>query len=306
MPSETKLYRGARSAADDEGVLYFVGVDGGGTGTRARIVDRAGHILGEASAGSSGLTQGIERAWDNIQHAIGLAALAAQQPGMPEMCANNLALGMGLAGINHAQLRKAFLDRNPGYRRVYLETDAYTALLGAHGGRPGAIVAAGTGSIGAAFQADGSFRQVGGWGFPSGDDGSGAYLGLRAANIAQRFADGRFLYSALAMQVRKQVGTTDAALLEWCCAAGQGAFATLAPLVFECEAQDPLAAQLLAEAVASLEEMVLAVDPTQQLPLVITGSIGRRLASRLPAPIQQRLVAPQGDAIAGAIQLCLR
>ena len=214
MPSETNMHPAMRNAAEEKGVLFFVGVDGGGTGTRARIVDRAGHILGEASAGSSGLTQGIERAWDHIQQAIGLAALAAQKPGMPEMCADNMALGMGLAGFNHPQLRKAFVARNPGYRHLYLETDAYTALLGAHGGRPGAIVAAGTGSIGVAFQSDGSFRQVGGWGFPSGDDGSGAYLGLRAANIAQRFADGRFLYSALAMQVRKQVGTTDTALLE--------------------------------------------------------------------------------------------
>ena len=64
-------------------------------------------------------------------------------------------------------------------------------LLGAHEGRPGAIVAAGTGSVGEALRRDGLRVAVGGWGFPVGDEGSGAWLGLRAMRETHRAIDGR-------------------------------------------------------------------------------------------------------------------
>jgi glucosamine kinase len=63
--------------------------------------------------------------------------------------------------------------------------------LGAHGGGPGAIVAAGTGSIDEALRHDGEHVSVGGWGYPVGDEGSGAWLGMCAMREAQLASDGR-------------------------------------------------------------------------------------------------------------------
>ena len=47
-------------------IEYWVGVDGGGTHTRARIRDRAGKLLGEGRAAGSNLELGIEVAHANV------------------------------------------------------------------------------------------------------------------------------------------------------------------------------------------------------------------------------------------------
>ena len=48
---------------------FFVGVDGGGTGCRARIEDAAGRVLGSGIAGPAALRFGIENALGEVQNA---------------------------------------------------------------------------------------------------------------------------------------------------------------------------------------------------------------------------------------------
>src|SRR6185503_621643 len=108
-------------------------------------------------------------------------------PAAPQHCV----LGLGLAGAVAPHLAAAFFRAAPDYALIVLETDARTALVGAHEGRPGAIVVVGTGAVGEALHADGRRISVSGWGFPVGDEGSGAWLGLRAMREAQRALDGR-------------------------------------------------------------------------------------------------------------------
>ena len=284
-------------------IRYLVGVDGGGSSTRARIILPDGRLLGEGKAGASGLMQGIAQAWQHIQLAIARAAHTLDQPGLPAPDKYNCALGIGVAGFNNAQWRGVFLAANPGYMHLAVDTDVFTALLGAHQGQPGALVIAGTGTVAQALYADGRRTTAGGWGFPSGDEGGGAVLGLRAVNLAQQAIDGRRAPSALTRAVLQAVGPSADDLLTWCCTANQAAFATLAPLVFDSEAHDPAAAQLLGNAVHTLERLAAAVDPEGTLPLVLWGSIGQRLAPRLAPALQARLVQPQADALQGAIQL---
>jgi glucosamine kinase len=164
----------------------------------------------------------------------------------------------------------------------------------------------GTGSVGLARRADGSYRSVGGWGFPSGDEGSGAWLGLHAANLAQQRCDGRLIDSPLADAVLQACGGTPEALLEWCCQAGQAEFASLAPQVFACAGQDPLAAALLTQALHCMEQMLQALDPATELPLALMGSIAQLLAPRLVPATQARVVPPRGDAMDGALSLLSR
>ncbi len=286
-------------------VAYHVGVDGGGTGTRVRMVHADGRFLGEGHSGPSGLTQGIEQAWTHIRLAIVSAIQSSDLKGLEPPMPGNTALGLGLAGANNPQLHQQFLRANPGYRTVQLESDAYTSLLGAHGGQPGAMLAIGTGSVGLARHADGRRVGVGGWGFPSGDDGSGAVLGLRALNLAQRVLDGMLPASPLADAVIAATGGTPQAVLEWSCSAGQQRFAALAPLVFDSAECDPQAAALVDYAVQTMEDMARTLDPGLALPLAILGSLGKRLAPRLSAETRQRVVTAQGDAMDGALTLCL-
>ncbi|KAK0359944.1 hypothetical protein LTR94_029266, partial [Friedmanniomyces endolithicus] len=72
------------------------------------------------------------------------------------------AIGLGLAGVHNKEWAAAFRAANPGYAALTLDTDAFSTLMGAHGGRPGAIVAIGTGSVGEALRADGARVEVGG------------------------------------------------------------------------------------------------------------------------------------------------
>lgn len=285
---------------------YAIGVDGGGTSTRARVVHRSGVVVGEGKAGASGLMQGTPQAWRHIAQAITLAVQGRLQVDWPVPTPANCALGLGLAGANNADWYAECLAANPGYTRLVLASDAVTALLGAHQGAPGALVIMGTGAIGLALQANGRRTTTGGWGFPCGDEGSGADLGLQAVNLTQRAVDGRHASTPLTRDVYETLGGTPESLLAWCGAARQFEYATLAPKVFVHAAHDAEAARLLARAAQSLEALATALDPAHTLPLAVAGSIAQRLLPRLSPAIAQRVVPAQGDAMDGALALCFQ
>jgi glucosamine kinase len=285
-------------------IHYAIGIDGGGTSTRARVVHRSGVVVGEGKAGASGLMQGTAQAWRHIGAAIDQAVRERLQPGWPAPLPGKCALGMGLAGANNPDWHASCLAADPGYAASYLVSDAVTALRGAHQGAPGALVIMGTGAIGLVLQRDGQHTTVGGWGFPSGDEGSGADLGLRAINLTQQAVDARGPATALTRAVLQAVGGTPTALLAWCGAATQFDYATLAPLVFAHATEDTAAANLLQYAVKSLQILATTLVPVGDLPLVVAGSIGQRLLPQLSPAIARRVVAQQGDAMDGALALC--
>ncbi|MFN4116025.1 MAG: BadF/BadG/BcrA/BcrD ATPase family protein [Inhella sp.] len=310
----TIVYVGIRvvfmvAAPSHSSARWRVAVDGGGTNTRLRLLDLTGRRLGEGRAGPSALGQGAEPAWAAIAAALADAARAA---GLPTPPWSECELGLGLSGANSPPLRDAFLVAAPACARLVLANDSDAALLGAHGGRPGVLLIAGTGSIGEVLRPDGSRGQVGGWGWVNGDEGSGAWLGLAAMRHAQRAFDRREPAGPLALQIwqlaRSETGKPDSAdaLLAWCAAAGQQRYATLAPLVFEREADDATAARLIAQAITELEQLARALDPEGQLPLALCGSIAERLASRLAdEALRRRIVSPKGDAMDGALLLLM-
>lgn len=281
-------------------ISHLIGVDGGGTGTRVLVADRRGVVLAAASAGPSALGQGVASAWQSILSAIKTAFQDLQrETPVWYQCA----LGAGLSGVNHQPWREQFLAMNPGFARIALESDAYTALLAAHGGRAGVMVAAGTGSIAEALYADGTRRKVGGWGFPVGDEGSGAWLGLRAMAHAQQALDGRVSGGVLAARIQQQCGPDMAQMQQWCAGARQFEYAQLARLVFDCAADDPVAEDLLAQAATALDRMAAALDPQATLPLAIYGSVGRALMPRLAPATRDRCIPTPQDAAYGALTL---
>jgi len=281
-------------------VEFLVGVDGGGTTTRALLARRDGAVIGQGRAGPSALGQGIAKAWEQIQVAIRQAFEAAD---VPTPAWDRCALGAGLSGVSNRPWRDEFVARNVGFARLIAETDSFTMLVGAHGGKPGAIVAAGTGSIGEILRPDGTRFSVGGWGFPVSDEGGGAWLGVRAVGLAQRAMDGRINAGTLVRRVWAACGADRDALQAWCDHAGQFEYAQLAPAVFDAEPTDPAAAHLLVRAVDALDAIALALDPHGVVPLAVCGSIGRRLAQRLSPAIRGRLVDAADGPAAGALTL---
>lgn len=284
-------------------VEFLVGIDGGGTSTRALLARRGGEVIGHGGAGPSALGQGIAQAWRNVELAIRHAFQSANLSVAPR---GQCAIAACLSGMSNVPWREAFLAADPGYGHVEAEKDSYAMLLGAHGGKPGAILIAGTGSVAEALRADGSRCTVGGWGFPVGDEGSGAWLGLHAVRHAQAALDGRANAGRLARHVWSNCGADRDALQAWCDHAGQFAYAQLAPAVFEHEGADPAAAELLARAVTALETIALAVDPKGRLPLAVSGSVGQLLAPRMAPAVRSRLARAAEGAAAGALMLIRR
>jgi len=298
----TVIFRPSGLAASEvaPAVQYLVGVDGGGTGTRLRLCELSGRLLGQDETGPSALGQGAEQAWRHIQQAL---QGAAAQAGLEDLDLGRCAIGLGLSGTGVQAQVDAFQALSPAYALVALDNDGFTTLLGAHGGRPGAVVAAGTGTIGEALRADGQRLYISGWGWVCGDEGSGAWLGLKAMRHAQQALDGRAEAGALARAVWAVAGQDRASILAWCAAAGQHGYASLAPLVFDRAPNDPVAAGLVADAVSELERLAHALDPQAELPLALCGSVALRLSSEFSGTIRARCVAPEGDSADGALHL---
>ena len=277
---------------------YLIGVDGGGTGTRAWLADAGGQRLGQGNAGASALSQGAAQAWLHVWQAVERAFADA---GLPPADTAQCALGLGLAGAGSAGRRAEFMAGAPVCAAVALDTDAAAARWGAHAGRPGAILIAGTGSVGEALSADGRRVLVGGWGFGVGDEGSGAWIGQRALQHAQQALDGRATAGALARAVWAETGADRPALIGWSQGATAARVAPLARLVFSAEPADAAARCILDDAAGELARLAHALDPTGALPVAVCGSVGQRLAPRLPAPLRARCIEPAADAAQGAL-----
>jgi glucosamine kinase len=296
----------------DSLIDYYIGVDGGGTGTRVRLARADGTELAQGVGGPSGLGLGIARAWDAVRQAIGAAFAAGgvQQPSL-----DRIAIGLGLAGVHNKQWAAEFVAANPGHAAIRLETDGFTTLMGAHGGAPGAIVAIGTGSVGEALFADGTRREVGGWGFPAGDEASGGWIGLRAINHIEQVLDGRRARSAFADSIIEACGGHRDAIQVWLGRATQTAYAGLAPLVLrhagdpaagDPAAGDPAARAILLDAGMEVASIARALDPDAVLPLALCGGLGAALRDFLPAHLRARTTAPQGDSAAGALRMIMK
>jgi glucosamine kinase len=282
---------------------YLLGVDGGGTGTRARLARADGTELAQGASGPSGLSLGIERAWASVQQAAAQAFAAA---GIDAPARERIAIGLGLAGVHNKQWAAAFVAANPGYAAIRLETDAFTTLMGAHGGAPGAIVAIGTGSVGEVMFADGSRREVGGWGFPAGDEASGGWIGLRAISHIEQVLDGRSERSAFADSVIEACGGIGSnkrdAIQVWLGQANQTAYASLAPLVLR-HAGHPVARAILLDAGSEVAGIAHALDAEGALPLALCGGLGEALRDFLPSGLLARVRPPQGDSAQGALRM---
>ncbi len=123
------------------------------------------------------------------------------------------AIGLGLSGFEIAaepeleQIASALCQRL-GRAPVAIATDGATSLLGALGGAPGGVVAAGTGTVAMAFDGA-SWAKVDGTGSVLGDAGSGFAIGRSGLDSALRHHDGRGGSAALADAAVRRFGALD-------------------------------------------------------------------------------------------------
>ncbi len=166
-----------------------LGVDGGGTKTRAVVVDARQRILGEGIAGPSNPVRvGVGNAANAVKEAVDRACSVARVRRIEIVAAE-----IGLAGVKRLDLRERMHEALGvlGINALEVVTDADIALFGATGGKPGLIIIAGTGSICCGINARGKHSCAGGWGPLAGDEGSGAWIARRGLQAVAKAADGR-------------------------------------------------------------------------------------------------------------------
>lgn len=184
----------------------YAGVDGGASKTAVLVTDQDGRPVGRGQAGPATFqTVGHDAAFHAVRTALADAMAAAGAPGaLPD------AAVFGLSGAGRPD-DVAFWERALAgvAERMQITSDAATALVGAHGGGPGVIVIAGTGSIALGQGPDGATARAGGQGWLADDFGSGFDVGRRALYAVVRAHDGRAPQTLLTERIFAHWGLSD-------------------------------------------------------------------------------------------------
>jgi glucosamine kinase len=280
-----------------------IGVDGGGTGCRARIADAQDRVLGNGSGGPAAVRLGIDRSMAAIEQACEAALADAK---LPREALAGMDAVVGLAGLGRkGAIERLTVARHP-FRSVRFVEDATIACLGAHGGRDGGVVIVGTGSIGIALVGGRTVR-AGGYGFPISDEGSGADLGLRAIRLALKALDGRGAASDLTRQVMARFGDDPFEAASWMDRATATDYATLAPLVVQCANDgDAVGRSIMRRAAQQIGEIVQRLADSGAPRIAMVGGLASSLEPWLASGVQSLLSPVQGDALAGALALARR
>lgn len=289
--------------AETERSRYFLGIDGGGTGCRARIEDEEGSLLGQGLSGPATTRLGIEEAWASIARAFGAAI---EEAGLGPAEIARVHAGVGLAGIGRKGAVEALRAIKHPFASIDFVSDGEGACLGAHSGRDGAIVIAGTGSIGLSF-VEGRRLRVGGYGFPISDEGSGAYLGLNVVQLALRAHDGRQEKTALLTEIMQRFQNNPMDAVAWMDRASATDYAALAPMVMRHADQGDAAGRRIVQAAAGhIDTLVRALFDKGAPRVSLLGGLASPLEPWLAPDVRRRLKPIDGDAVSGAIILARR
>lgn len=265
-----ELAKRGRPMKGDQQLCF--GVDGGQTSTKCALVTADGRVLGYGTGGglvhlaaadarqrcAEALRQAFAAAW----HSAGLA---------PRPVA---AVGLGLTGVEagtpEAAQARAIVAEVVAADVVEVHSDAYAALIGAHGGQAGIIAISGTGSHILGMDQAGRMARAGGWGWLLGDEGSAMWIGRSGLAAALRAADGVDRPTALEAAMRAHFGIhalRDVKRLVYDPHFGAKEFAGLARLVSQAAAQgDAVASGIIAQAAHDLAAQVMAVHRRLSLP----------------------------------------
>lgn len=303
-------------------MLRYLGVDAGGTSTRAVLVSGDGTCLGMGRAGSGNpISSGTEHAAAQVlaaslQAVSAAGADPAQLAGAVAAMAGARVVG-GPDWLNNASaaggLPVTFL----------LEADLHATFCSASPEPEGYALVAGTGAIAVRFRADEVDLVSDGIGWLLGDAGSGFWIGQQVARAGLAALDGRGPATALSRGLLEQLGLDPdpVHLIEGRSRSVQDAvdllyrwrpveLAHLAPLAFAVGA-DEVAARIVTEAAAALATTMAAVhQPGLTGPLVFGGSV----LTRQPAFAERVRQLADGfadpvftdDGLVGAASLALR
>lgn len=246
-----------------------LGIDGGGTRTRASIV-AGNELLAHAESGSiKRLRVGAKVAEANLRALLKEVYAQAGVAGVRAASAGVASASM--PGVKE-WITAVFHDCH--VERSEVVGDEVIALDAAFRGGPGILQIAGTGSNTIGRAPDGSRECAGGWSSHLGDEGSGYWIGLHSVRRALKAYD-----REQPTQILKKVGEIwGTATLSDLVNLGDSTpgpdFAALAPVISElAQAGDPVAVEVLRQAAADLVEFVLLVRSKLRRKHAIEGEV---------------------------------
>jgi N-acetylglucosamine kinase-like BadF-type ATPase len=264
-------------------VSYVVGVDAGGTGTRALAVDLDGFRLGRgASGGANPNSHPFEVAAARIAEAITLATTDLD-PAECKACVVGMAGSSKLtdpdvAAVFHDTWAKVGLGCTP---RVVTDQEAAFASMTSE--PIGTILVAGTGSIASRIEGRRAVKTIGGTGWLLGDEGSAYWMGREAVRAVLKLAETHVPDGVLARAVLNEAlgaytSDRDSVRSRLITAANAELpirLARFAPFVSAAfGVDDPVAVDIVYRTVDVLVEMIEATRSTDELsPIVLIGSV---------------------------------
>lgn len=281
-------------------MIYFLGVDAGGSHCRSRLTDQYGHVLGSATIGAANARIGIANLWPVL---MTVTELACQQAGLDKNDWSSIKAAFGIAGLSRPGLQQALEEMPSPFASVCYTGDDEIANIGAHQGQDGAILILGTGSI-AHIRIKGRSETLGGYGFPVSDEASGAWLGLEALRYSLRAYDGRIKKTVLTEKLIHHFSDDIPRLIAWMDKATATDYAIFAPWVIKAANEgDPVARCIIQQAVNYIENFIDVIFEKGAPRCCLMGGLAVPYMSWLSDEISCKLSQSQGDALQGALIL---
>lgn len=246
--------------------MFYLGIDGGGSGCRAVLADATGSVLARAEAGPANI------ATDYAGALAQLRDLADRVIG--ERPFEQVRAVLGLAGANLSGAADRLAAELPFRARVV--QDVTTSVRGALGPADGIVAAIGTGSV-FARQVGGEIRAIGGWGLRLGDEASGAWIGRAILQRITRIFDGYVAPSPLAARIAGELGGAPG-IVQFSLSARPADYAALAPRVLAAAQEGDSAAIFVMEAAREeIRAAIAQLQPRTALPVTWIGGLGAAL-----------------------------
>lgn len=274
-----------------------IGIDGGGTHTRAVLANANGETLGIGEAGTAnpnafGYPAAQNEILTAIQRTFDDAKIEKQMV---------TAAGLGIGGVDRPDERARFqnwAEQNIA-QRVAVMNDSEIVLAAGSADNWGVALIAGTGSMAWGRSRDGKTTRAGGWGYLIGDEGSGFDLGRGALRAATQAADGRGEPTQLLAAILDHWKLTEPQQLiphVYHSGLKPADFAQLAAVVSRAAQRgDAVALKLLEQSADALATMIVAVARKlglrETIPLAMTGGLlieTEMIRARLVEIAQQR------------------
>lgn len=253
-----------------------LGLDVGGTSSRALVRDRAGAELGHGEAGGGNPnSHPPEHAALQVQRAAA-AALADLDPARVRSAVLGMAGASAMADPQVAAPFDAVWDRLGLGCRPRVVTDCEVAFAAGTAEPDGTVLIAGTGAIAARIGQHRLEATAGGHGWLLGDEGSAFWLGREAVRHALRALEHRAPRDPLADRVLRELGVHDRnRVITAVNTAPPIHLAELAPLVTASAREDaPAASDIVHRAAEHLADTAAATRRTGDTsPIVLAGSL---------------------------------